>query len=130
MPCSILSSPGFISFDCNRFYMESFKQKEAAQGQPLTLLRLPASLRGNLWSQFCSTFGINTDELTPAALVFEFYEAFDQGEQRIVLAAADVVTGFPFCPALTRQNIAAEDLLAAEFFESEPLCIRIAAVSG
>src|SRR5437763_1763833 len=39
--------------------------------------------------QFRCALGINADELATAALILEFYEALDQREQRVVLAAAD-----------------------------------------
>ena len=56
-------------------------------------------------------------------LVFEFNEAFDKSEQRVVFATANAVARLPFRTALARENVAAENVLAAEFFESEPLCV-------
>jgi hypothetical protein len=79
---------------------------------------------------FNGLFGVNADEFAFLAFVFEFYEAFDQCKKRIVFADADVIARLPFRAALTREYIAAENVFAAEFLESEPLCIRIAAVSG
>ena len=73
--------------------------------------------------KLCCTFGVDADEFAAAAFVFEFDKAFDQSEKRVVLAAADVVAWFPLCAALTRQYITAEYMLAAEFFESEPLSV-------
>lgn len=75
----------------------------------------------------CS-FGIYADELALAALVFKFYKTFDQSKERIVLAAAYVLAGLPFCTALTSQNVAAEDMLAAKFLKPKPLRVRIATV--
>lgn len=83
-----------------------------------------------LSSGFRGLFGVNADEFAFLAFIFEFYEAFDKREQRVVLADADVIARLPFRAALTRQDIAAEDVFAAEFLKPEPLCVRIAAVSG
>ena len=85
---------------------------------------------GRLWGEFGCTLGVDADEFTFAAFIFELNEAFDQGEERVVLAAADVVAGLPFGSTLACKDIAAEDLLAAEFLKPKPLCIRVAAVSG
>ena len=76
----------------------------------------------------CCSFGIDADKLALLALVFKFDKAFDQGKQRIVLAAADVVAGLPFGSALAGEDVAAEDVLAAEFLEPKPLGGRVAAV--
>jgi hypothetical protein len=79
--------------------------------------------------QLFSSLGVYADELTSLTLVFEFDEAFDQSKERVVLAAADVVAGFPLSSALTCENVAAEHTLAAEFLKPEPLRMRIAAVT-
>ena len=86
--------------------------------------------RSWFWREFRGTFGVDADELAPAALVFEFDEALDKSKERIVLAAADVVAGLPLSSALAGKDVAAEDMLTAKFLEPKPLCIRIAAVSG
>ncbi len=67
--------------------------------------------RGQLWRPF----EIYADEFAFTAFVLKFYEAFDQRKERIVFAASDVFARFPFCSALTRQNVAAENFFAAEF---------------
>jgi hypothetical protein len=79
--------------------------------------------------QLGGAFRINADEFAFLSFVFEFDEAFDQSEQRIVFAAADVFARLPFRAALARQNVAAENVLAAEFLESQSLGVRIAPVS-
>ncbi len=80
--------------------------------------------------QFGRSFGVNADKLAFLAFIFKLYEALYQGEQRIVFAFADIVAGFPLCTALARNDVAAEDMLAAKFLEAKPLSVRIAAVSG
>lgn len=72
--------------------------------------------------------GVNADKLSFPAFVFELNKSFDQRKQRVVLAAADVFAGLPFRTALTRENVAAENMLAAEFLQAKPLRMRIAAV--
>ncbi len=67
--------------------------------------------------------GVDADELSSPALVFEFHKAFDQGEERIVLASANIIARLPFCTTLSRQNIAAKHMFAAELLETEPLCV-------
>lgn len=67
-------------------------------------------------------FSIDADELALAALVLELDEAFDQCEERIVFAAADIIARLPFRAALASKDIAAKDMLAAELLEAETLC--------
>jgi len=64
---------------------------------------------------------INADELSGPALVLKLHDAIDQREQRIILAAADVVAGFPLCAALARDDVAAENSLTAKLLQTEPL---------
>jgi len=64
---------------------------------------------------------INADELSGPAFVLKLDDAINQCEQRIILAAADVVAGFPLCATLTRYDVAAENSLAAKLLETEPL---------
>lgn len=82
----------------------------------------------NSGREFRGTYDVNADELAPATLVFEFDDPLDQSEERIVLAAADVLAGFPFRSALAGNDVAAQHVLAAELLQAEPLCGRIAAV--
>ena len=80
-------------------------------------------------SQFCGTFSINADEFALAALILELNNAFDQSEQRVILAASDILAGLPFRSPLAGKDIATKHVLTTEFFKSEPLRVRIAAVS-
>src|ERR1035437_1323690 len=81
------------------------------------------------WLQLRCTLSIDTYEFSAATLVFKLYETLDQSKQGVVLAAADIVTGLPFRTALACQDIAAQHTLTAKLFKTEPLRIRIAAVS-
>ena len=72
---------------------------------------------------------INADELAGATFVFKLDDAVDQGKQRIVFAAADVIAGFPLRAALTRDDVAAEHSLTAKFFQAETLRLRVATVT-
>ena len=78
--------------------------------------------------QFRRVCGVNADEFALAALIFEFYDPFDQREERVVLTAADILAGLPFCSALAGKDVTAQHVLAAELLEAEPLCGRVAAV--
>ena len=74
-----------------------------------------------------SAFGVDADEFAPLALVLKLHKSLDQGEQRVVLAAADVVAGLPFRAALASEDVAAEHCSPPNFlrpsrcaFESRP----------
>ncbi len=87
-------------------------------------------LCGRLRGQLRSTLCVNADELAFLSLILEFNKAFDQREQSVVLADADVVARLPLGAALTSQYVAAEYVLAAKLLKTKPLRVRIAAVSG
>ena len=75
----------------------------------------------NYLRSFSRALSINADEFAFLALVLEFNKAFDQRKKRVVFAATNIFAGLPLCSALTRQNIAAEYMLAAEFLKAESL---------
>ena len=52
------------------------------------------------------------------------------GEQRVVLAAANVLAGMEFRATLTNDDIASLHILACELLHAKSLCVRIAAVTG
>ena len=68
-----------------------------------------------------SLCSVNADEFAFPAFIFEFNEAFDEGEQRVVLTTSDVFARFPFRSTLACKNIAAEHVLASKFLQPEPL---------
>ena len=69
----------------------------------------------DLRCEFCCTLGVYADEFAFLALVLKLDKAFDQSKERVVLAAADIIARLPLRAALTRQDVAAEDFLPAEF---------------
>src|SRR5690606_11863834 len=62
-------------------------------------------------------------------LLLELYDAVDLGEQRIVLAAADVLAGLEGGTALANENRTAVDRLAGKALNAKPFGMRVAAVS-
>ena len=73
--------------------------------------------------------GTNVDHPPAAPAVSELDHARDLREQRIVLAAAHVVARLKARAALTNQDRPAADKLAREAFDSQPLGVRVSAVS-
>ena len=65
--------------------------------------------------------GVDVDEAAVLALVLEADDAVDLGEEGVVFAAAYVGAGLERGPALTDDDAATEDGLAAEYFDAEPL---------
>src|SRR5262249_31047978 len=55
--------------------------------------------------------------------------AFDLGEESMVSAHADIKAGVPGRAALTRDDVAGNDMLTTERLDSEPLARRITSVS-
>ena len=76
------------------------------------------------------SFSIHADEFALRALVLEFYKALDQCEERVVLAAANIIARLPLRSTLPSEYISAEHMLATELLQAKPLCIRVATVSG
>src|ERR1051325_3594971 len=72
---------------------------------------------------------IDADELALPPLVLELHDAVNEREERVVLAATDVLAGLPLRPALAREDVAAQDLLAAELLQAEPLRVGVAPVA-
>jgi hypothetical protein len=64
---------------------------------------------------------VNANELPRAPLVFEFDDAVNQGEERVVFTATDILSRFPFSTALTSKDVATKDLFSAEFLQPQPL---------
>jgi hypothetical protein len=60
--------------------------------------------------------GVHANIFSGASFVFELYDTVNQGKQRIVFAATDVLTRLPLRTALSRENIPAEHALAAKLF--------------
>ena len=69
------------------------------------------------------------DDLLRLAAPSELHGAVDHGEQRIVLAHADVAAREEARAALPQDDIAGSDDLTAEFLDAEALGVRVAAVA-
>jgi hypothetical protein len=65
-----------------------------------------------------------------AAATIEEDLAGGQGKERVVASLTHVAARMPFGSPLADQNIAREDQFAAKLLDSQPLCVRIAAVAG
>jgi hypothetical protein len=66
---------------------------------------------------------VDVDEATLLAAIAEANHAGDLGEEGVVLAAADVFAGLERGSTLANDDAAAEDGLAAEYLNAEPLCV-------
>src|SRR5690625_3598600 len=77
-----------------------------------------------------SGLGSDHADRLAAALGAELDGAGRQGEQGVVLAAADVVTGMELRAALADEDLARVDELAAETLDAEALRVGVAAVPG
>ncbi len=81
------------------------------------------SYKGRLCAD-CSHFGrIYVDESTVLAAILEADNAADLGEESVILAATYVCAGLERGSALAHDDAAAEDGLAAEHLDPEPLGI-------
>ena len=65
----------------------------------------------------------------PRALDIELHPAVDFGEQRVVLADADVHAGVKFGAALAHQNVARQNLFAGITLDAEALRVGIPTVA-
>jgi len=63
------------------------------------------------------------------ALGDEFYIAVLEREQGVILAHADILTGEELGSALTNDDVASEDLLAAELLDAKAPTVGIATVA-
>ena len=68
------------------------------------------------------------DERAAFAFLAERYRSVDQGEERMVFAHADILTGIVNRAALTDDDVARLCELAAEQFDTEPFAFRLTAV--
>ena len=74
--------------------------------------------------------GQNRHKRTVLAAFLERYFAINEGEQRVVLAHAHVLAGVVLGTALTHDDVAGYQSLAAEDFYAEAFRMRFAAVVG
>src|SRR6266567_1738734 len=73
--------------------------------------------------------GIHADLVPGAALVLELHDAVDERVNGVVRAQPDVAAGVPPRAALTDDDVAGHDLLAAVFLDAAVLRIAVAAVA-
>src|SRR5688572_4466755 len=73
---------------------------------------------------------LDVDELAAQLAVAKRDAAVAQREQGMVPADADAVAGIIFGAALAHDDVAGEDILAAELLHAEPLALGVAAVAG
>ena len=74
--------------------------------------------------------GVDRHFLAVTPHTLEFDDAVDQGEQSIILAAADIVARVDVGAVLTVDDVTGTHSFTAEFFTAESLTVRITAVSG
>ena len=84
--------------------------------------RLPAD-------QLCST-GTDADHAAVRAVIGELHVARDLGEERVVLAAADVQARLEAAAALAHEDRAAGHEVAVEPLDAQPLRVAVAPVAG
>src|SRR6478672_9176621 len=99
------------------------------EGAPCVLSRAP--LRGRVTSSRPRSLGgrDHVDDAA-AALGAELDVAADQGEQRVVAAAADAAARVEVGAALAHDDLAGVDQLAAVALHTEPLGVRVPTVLG
>ena len=73
--------------------------------------------------------GLNHDVLAHRSPIHELDAAADLGEERVIFPAANIKPGLYASAALTHDDGAAGDELSAECLKSEPLRVRVAAIS-
>src|ERR1700722_947415 len=96
-------------------------------GRPTPFGWVSASPKGSR----ASLLGNDVDEHVPlGTLDAKFDHPMRLGKQGVIRTDPDIDARAIHRPALTNQDIARQHILAAEFFDAEPLGMRIAAVSG
>ena len=93
-------------------------------------LRLRDFSPARLTRKRATRLALDADELAETAAIAKYDDAGDLGEQRVVLAAADVLAGLVDGAALPHQDGAARHHFAAEGLHAQALGIGIAPVLG
>lgn len=65
-----------------------------------------------------------------ACALGKFNSTFAQREQGVVLAATDVLAGMEVRTTLANDDVAGDNMLAAETLHAKSLCVRIAAITS
>src|SRR5208283_4185584 len=109
----------------------SAKEKPPAYRKPAAWTFRAASRRdGRSVPEIALGGGLDADELAHAPAVAELHHAGHLGEERVVLAPADIQAGLDLGAALTDDDGTTGDQLSAEDLHAQPLCIGVAAVFG
>ena len=69
-------------------------------------------------------------DVDAAPLAVELHDAFDQCEQRVVVALADAASGVKLVAHLTDEDVARLDRFATELLDATALCVGIATVAA
>ena len=76
-------------------------------------------------------FGLERTHMNLAASALrELDGAFAESEQRVVLAAADVLAGLEVSAALTNNDVASDNMLATVALHAEALCAGVATITS
>jgi hypothetical protein len=73
--------------------------------------------------------GGSTRQVAPSVGV-ELDRALDHGEDRMIFADADARAWVPLSAALAHEDVAGDDVLAAEALHAEALGVRVAVILG
>src|SRR5262245_29818077 len=77
----------------------------------------------------CPTLVLRYIDIDPPAFLVKPHNAFDQSEERVVLASADITARAEFGAALPDQDASRRDFLAAESLDATHLRVRVAPVA-
>ena len=132
-----MSNPGKLTFAMIGGLWIGFAAASAQAGwieigKPFPLIRT-LGCRGRLALRLSGNFhggGFHRDEGAPAGGAVEGDLALDGGEDRMILANADIAAGMIFGAALAQDDIARHDDRAAEFLHAEALAGAVAPVAG
>jgi hypothetical protein len=69
------------------------------------------------------------NKFPPASFILETDDSFNPGKERVVLAAADIESGFDGRAPLTDEDRPGQNLLAAEPLDAQPLAAAVPPVS-
>src|SRR5689334_915490 len=105
-----------------------FRKRKGGTAEPLPLWHI-LLVRGRLFSGHLGRRRMHVHLDLAARAGAEGDDAVGGGEQRVVAADAHVLAGVHLGAALADQDVARQDLLAAEALHTETLAVGIAAVA-
>jgi hypothetical protein len=92
--------------------------------------KMGSVLLGGEWQRLRRSLGLHGDMHLALGLAGEFHLAVNKGEDRVVAAETHIGARIPLGAALTDQDVAGNDGLAAELLDAEAAALGIAAVAG